>query len=401
MVHIQKFGLSGKVNRILGVRVTGSLLARTFLGSALIWLSACSGGAEEPISSAPQGWAIQAFDFGAPDLRGEIALPSNAMLQAVRYQPRQPNTAGHSTVVGKVEPSGTVPADVTVMAFDLEYPAAALRVCAYEAQAIGLDVVSQSASDDLSSASLRSVRGRDGKVEQVAFTRCLTRGTKLLAFHFAAAPDSADENATVKTGKEIEAFARTMFRHMTFADGEPLSHWQGMTEVPLKLGRRTSTLKTSPDWTVVINDFNGTTPAELHMVRKRESQDAGLLWLGVFDAPDAFDMARDGQTLLNAFIAKQSPGFGDPKLRSSEHLAPPQGVNGEKRRFLFEIPSKSGGEASDLVAAVAHNGDKLYAVAWWSPSISGSSRERFMARLPGMTAFDLAQEAMTSLTSER
>lgn len=142
-------------------KVSGSVLARSFLGGALIWLTAfCSGFAEEAVEP---GWKKQAFDFGAADLRGDIALPNDAVLQSAHFQPRQAGTAGRSTVVGKVASSATVPADVTVMAFDLEYPATPLRVCAYEAQTARLDVVSQSVTDDQSSASLRSVKARNGK----------------------------------------------------------------------------------------------------------------------------------------------------------------------------------------------------------------------------------------------
>uniref|UniRef100_A0A9E8CU78 Uncharacterized protein n=1 Tax=Bosea sp. NBC_00436 TaxID=2969620 RepID=A0A9E8CU78_9HYPH len=365
----------------------------------MIWLTAsCSGFAEEPV--AP-GWKKQDFDFGAPDLRGDIALPSDAALQSVHYLPRQAGTAGGLKVVGKIASSATVPADITVMAFDLEYPAAPLRVCANEAQMIGLDVVSQSVTDDLSGASLRSVQARDGQFEQVAFTRCLTRGTKLLVFHFTAKPAGTGEDAVVKTGKRIETFAATLFKGMTFTDGKPVSHWEGMADIPLKLGERTATLRRSPAWTVAINDFNGAIPAEMHLVRKRNGKDAGLVWLGAFEASAGFDMDRDGQELLRGFMAKQSPDFGEAKLLSNDRLALPDGASGEKHRFHFEIASKSGGEAGDVAAMVAHSGDRLYAVAWWSPAIPGDGRGRFMARLPGMTAYDLAQEAMNGLAGER
>ncbi|WLR92053.1 hypothetical protein [Shinella zoogloeoides] len=264
-----------------GGKVSRSILAPSFLGGALIWLTAsCSGFAEEPV--AP-GWKKQAFDFGAADLRGDIALPNDGTLQSDHFQPRQAGTAGRSTVVGKIASSATVPADVTVMAFDLEYPATPLRVCAYEAQTAGLDIVSQSVTDDQSSASLRSVKAKNGKFEQVAFTRCLTRGTKLLAFHFATKPAGTGEDAAVSAGEKIETFAATMFKGLTFADGKPVSHWEGMTDIPLKVGKRSTALKSSPAWTVAINDFNGAVPAELHLVRKRDGKDAGLIWLGAFE----------------------------------------------------------------------------------------------------------------------
>lgn len=389
----------GKVSEAAARPIFGPSLAWSFLGGALLWLTAsCSGFAEESV--AP-GWKKQAFDFGAVDLRGDIALPDDAVLQSAQYQPRITGLAGRSTVVGKIASSATVPADVTVMAFDLEYPAAPLRVCAHEAQVEGLDVVSQAVSDDLSSASLRSVKAKDGKFEQVAFTRCLTRGAKLLAFHFATKPAGADEDAVVDAGERIETFAATMFRGTTFADGKPISHWQGMTDLVLKLGERSAPLKISPAWTVAINDFNSAVPAELHLVRKRDGKDAGLVCLGVFEASAGFDMARNGEKLLRDFMANQSPDFGEAKLLSNDRLALPDGASGERNRFIFEIASKSGGEAGDVLATVTRSGDRLYAVAWWSPPISGDKRAAFMGRLPGFTAYDLAQAAMNRLMAAR
>lgn len=401
MSSIRKTVLSSHIPGMgkAGGKVSRSILARTFLGGALIWLAAsCSGFAEEPI--AP-GWKKQAFDFGAADLRGDIALPNDAALQAAHFQPRQEGTAGRSTVVGKIASSATVPADVTVMAFDLEYPATPLRVCAYEAQAAGLDVVSQSVTDDQSSASLRSVKAKNGKFEQVGFTRCLTRGTKLLAFHFATEPAGAGEDSAVSAGEMIETIAATMFKGLTFADGKPVSHWEGMTDISLKLGEQSAILKTTSAWTVAINDFNGTVPAELHLVRKRDGKDAGLVWLGVSEVSAGFDMARDEQRLLREFLKKQSPDFGEAKLLSNDRLALPGGAGGERNRFRFEIASKSGGEAGDVLATVTRNGGRLHVVAWWSPPISGDERARFMARLPGFTAYDLALEATNRLMAAR
>lgn len=380
-------------------KVSGSTAARSFLGGALIWLTtSCSGFAEEPVMP---GWKNEAFDFGAADLRGNMALPNDAVLQTASYQPRQAGNAGRSTVVGQIAASAGVPADVTVMAFDLEYPAAPLRVCAYETRAAGLDVVSQSASDDLSSASVRSVKAKNGKFTEVAFTRCLTRGTKLLAFHFAMRPVGADEDAAMDAGEKIEMFAATMFKGMRFADGKPMSHWQGMEEISLKLGERTATLPVAPAWTAAINDFSGAFPAELHLVRKRDGNDAGLVWLGVSEASPGLDMARDGPRLLREVLKNQLPDFGEAKLLSNDRLALPDGMSGEKSRFRFEIASKSGGEAGDLVSTVTRSGDRLYTVAWWSPPVSGGDRERFMARLPGMTAYDLAQHALNRLMAAR
>lgn len=380
-------------------KMIGSILTRGFFGGALIFLAAsCSGFAEEPVAA---GWRKQAFDFGAPDLRGDIALPDDAAFQSTHYQPRQTGTAGRSTVVAKIAASATVPADVTVMTFDLEFPAAPLRVCAYEAQAAGLDVVSQSVSDDLASASLRSVKAKNGKFEQVTFTRCLTRGTKLLAFHFTTKPAGTGEDAAVSAGERIEIFAATMFKGLTFADGKPVGHWEGMTDIPLKLGEQSAILKTSSAWTVAIDDFNGAIPAELHLIRKRDGKDAGLVWLGAFEAAAGFDMARDGEKLLRDFMAKQSPDFGEAKLLSNDRLAMPGGTAAERSRFRFEIASRTDGEAGDILATVTRSGDRLYVVAWWSPPISGDERARFMARLPGFTAYDLALEATNRLMAAR
>jgi len=348
-------------------------------------------------ASLPTGWETKTLNFGAPDLRADIALPKGATLQTVNYEPRQPNTAGRSVVVGKVAPSKTVPADVSIVAFDLEYPAAAVRLCAYEVQATGLDVISLSVSDDSSSASLRSIKVDDGKPVQVGYTRCLTRGTKMLVFHFVTTASKNDERTAMRTGKGVEAFARTMLDDIRFADGKPASHWAEMQEIPLKLGQHATTLKVSPAWQVAINDFNGAVPAEIHMVRKRDGKDAGLVWLAAFDAPSGFDMTRDGQNLLRDFMAKQSADFGDAKLLSNDALPPSEGASGTKHRFRFEVRSKSGGEAGDLLATVTHDGRMLYVVALWSAPASGNHREKFMARLPGLTTYDLAQDALNRL----
>ncbi|CAM4082816.1 hypothetical protein BOTU111921_10790 [Bordetella tumbae] len=349
-------------------------------------------------ASPPTGWQTKTLNFGAPDLRADIALPKGATLQTVNYEPRQPNTAGRSVVVGKVTPSKTVPADVSIVAFDLEYPAAAVRLCAYEVQATGLDVISLSVSDDSASADLRSLKADEGKPVQVGFTRCLTRGTKLLVFHFVTATTGKhDERTAMRTGKSVETFARTMLDDIRFADGKPASHWAEMQDIPLKLGQHAATLNVSPAWQVVINDFNGAVPAEMHMVRKRDGKNAGLVWLAALETPNGFDMTRDGQSLLRDFMAKQSPDFGDAKLLSNDALPLSEGASGTKHRFRFEIRSKSGGEAGDLLATLTHSGHMLYAVALWSAPVSGNNREKFMARLPGLTAYDLAQDALNRL----
>ncbi len=104
-----------------------------------------------------------------------------------------------------------------------------------------------------------------------------------------------------------------------------------MTDISLKLEDRTAALKTSPAWTVAINDFSGAVPAEMHLVRKRDGKDAGLVWLGALELPDHFDMASGGEKLLRDFLAKQSPELGEAKLLSGDRLATSEGAGGEKR----------------------------------------------------------------------
>ena len=344
-------------------------------------------------------WQKQTFDFGAPDLRGSLMLPSDAIMQTAKYQPRQGDSAGSTTVVAKIDVSARVPANITVMAFDLAYPAAPLRVCAYEVQALGLNLVSQAVEADISSASLRSVQMQGDQFKQITFTHCLTRGSKMIAFHFAATPaEGGGEDDAIKVGEKIETFAKAMLEDMTFDDGKPVSHWLGTTDLPLTQGEQTIALKTSGGWIATINDFNGSVPSVVLLTRRCDGKNAGFIWLGVLTAPEEGSLSSTGEQMLRELIARQSPDFGEIKLVSKDRLTLLNHVSGEQYRFRFDIFSKGKEDAGEVLATVTRSDDKFYGVAWWSPPLSaGSARERFMARLPGLTTYDLAQSAMAQL----
>lgn len=371
-------------------RVTGVLqcLAAGVI-SAILALGMPTGAALA--SNGP--WQTTEIDLGAPDLRFQISLPRDARVETTPYAPRAEGAAGRASVAAKITMPGPLPVEATVMVFDLEYPAAAARVCTFEVELVGMEILSTPISADQSAASVRSFGRDDAGLESVGFTRCLTRGQKLLVFHFSSAP--AEQATTLaEAGGSLETAAQRALDGITFDDGQPASHWDGMVQLPLRIGQARHTLPVAPDWDIAINDFTGPETAELNLTRHHLGRPAGIVWLGAFPAADGFDIRQDGAAVLEGFIQLQSPDFGTPSLR---HHGRVETGPVEMHEFTFDIPIGSAPGAGVFEAVILLDEQRLYAAGWWTPHVEGDARARFMSQLPGQTAYDLVLAAALQL----
>lgn len=344
------------------------------------------------------GWVRKAFDFGAADINFETLVPSDAKVETTELGSPDPGTIGKIKIVGKIYPAdGDDPVEVTIRAFDLAAPASASRVCGYEIESAGYTPRSLKSAPDLSDARIFATKSNGSRPVEGVFSRCLTRGNKMLALHFIADVNSAENvEAADLLVEKAQDYANTILSNIIFADGKPAGYGDGMKDVPVTIGTEKLALSVPALWKVAINDFRGPLPAELHLLRQNsEGKSTGAIWLFVQDRKEQPDLEEVGQALIRDYFVQQLPNAKPPVMLTSGEEPEFTKAGVPARSFRFSVTSTSDEDIGDILATLVWHDGHLYTFSLWSAWPPTGDNNIFYSRLPGLTAYDLISAALT------
>lgn len=379
-----------------------------FVGAALLVAGAPQVAAETQVAAAERvaadgddiapGWTAHTFDFGIPSLNFRAAVPGQAKVETVPMEPPEAGTLGRVKIIGKIaaQPGAALPIETTIVGYALRSPGAALRICTYEARVAGYAPRITRVAPDQTEAQVYAMKPAQGEPRSALISYCFARGREALAIHFVAdLGEARSPEAGQAQLRDVDAHAVAFMRPLRFADGEQANFGGGLQAVPLRLGARTRTIAVPPGWEIPINDFKGSLPAELHMVRRSQGRDVGLIWLWMQPMDDAPDLETAAPRMLQQYFSKQTPDARPLTLVSNAPDAElaEQGI--DARRLRFTVADKAGESAGDLEARVTWHDGLLVVVSLWSAWADNDSRNDFFSRLPGATTYDLLRQAVT------
>ncbi|NGN45302.1 hypothetical protein G6N74_30075 [Mesorhizobium sp. CGMCC 1.15528] len=378
---------------------TANALIGAWLALAVITTPAAARQAE----STGEGWVKKRFDFGAEDLAFEAAVPADASVKTTTMPPREAGTLGRIMIVGKIYPAkaGT-PVEVTIQAFDLMAPAAASRVCAHEAEIAGYTLRARRAEPDLSDAELFAKKSDENRPIGGVFSRCMTRGNKMLVTHFLFDVSGVtDKDELDVRANQAQDYYKTFISSIVFADGHSPGYRNMMREIPVTIGADKTTLSVPDVWQVPINDFHGHLPAELHLLRKNNSgEDTGLLWLAVQERKEQPDLEKLGPTLIGDYFIQQWPDAERPVLLQGSEDPDMLESGVVSRSFRFSAKNKAGEDIGEILATLIWHDGRLYVLSLWSRWAPAADRNTFFSRLPGLTAYDLISAKLVRTMTE-
>lgn len=347
-------------------------------------------------------WMPQAFDFGVPSLNFKAAVPPGAEVEMVPMSALEPGTLGRVKIVGKIPPvKGGPQVEVTIVGYDLRTPASALRICRYEAEAAGyIERISQATADQ-TEAQFYGNQADDGKPRSAMFSYCFARGNQALAVHFGV---DVRQTTTLKAAKarvdEADAYAQHFMAALRFADDQQANFGNAAQRVRLNLDGEMLDAEVPGGWEIPINDFKGPLPAELHMLRRSQGNDVGLVWLWVHPMkarPDNDTVAQ----MVQQYFLKQTPDTRPPVLRTSEDDADLSQQGIKARALRFDVTNKKGEDAGEIEATVGWQNGNLVVVTLWSAwrapienKASAEGRNLFFSRLAGLTTYDVLRFAV-------
>lgn len=361
--------------------------------------------ADQQAAAAPlaEGWVRKSFDFGVEALDFEAAVPAGTSVETTAMKPRETGTAGKIVIVGKVYPAKTgLPVEVTIQAFDLAVPAVASRICAHEAEIAGYTPRGRRATPDLSEAELFATKSDGNKPAGGVFSRCMTRGDKVLVTHFLFDVSGVtDKKELENRTSQAQDYYKTFISSIVFADGQSPGYRDTLREIPVTIGRDQVRLNVPDVWQVPINDFRGPLPAELHLLRKNDSgADTGLLWLWVEERSGQPDLEELAPRLIGNYFVRQSPDAAHPELLSVGEDPELREAGIVSRSFRFSAKNKAGEDIGEILATAFWHDKRLYVLSLWSHWTPAADRNIFFSRLPGLTAFDLISAKLAGVMKE-
>jgi len=354
-------------------------------------------------TTASDEWVPHAFDFGVPSLNFKAAVPPGAKVETVPMSAAEPGTLGRVKIVGKIPPvEGGPQVEATIVGYDLRNPASALRICRYESEAAGyIERISQ-ATPDQTEAQLYGNQADDGKPRSALFSYCFARGNQALAVHFGV---DVRQTTTLKAAKarvdEADEYAQHFMAALRFEDDKQANFGDATQRVQIALDGTTLRPEVPGGWEIPINDFKGKLPAELHLLRRSQGKDVGLIWLWVQPMKARPDLDTAGAQAVRQYFMLQTPDTRPPELRASEDEAD-LAQQGVKARVLhFDVTRKSGEDAGEIEATVTWQNGNLVVLSLWSTwrapvenKASAEGRNLFFSRLPGLTTYDVLREAV-------
>ncbi|MGE8452274.1 MAG: hypothetical protein ACN6OP_16955 [Pseudomonadales bacterium] len=374
------------------------LLANTMLAvSILITPTIETAFATGNVTSSDDGpWVTQQFDFLAPALNFESRVPRDAAVELVPMEPNPPNTIGNVKVIGKITSEKDVPkVDTSIVGYNLQAPATALRICTFELEALGFLPSISTTSDDLTEAGLLAQKAESGKPKSAAIGYCFAREKQALGIYFIVdVSNAASMEAANDLVQEVDRDAASFIDSLAWADGQQSSFGGEMQAIPLRIGAKDMTLRIPRGWDIPINDFHGPLPAELHMVRRKDGKDVGLVWLFVQNMKDKPDLATAGAAIVKDYFVKQTADARTPVLLSSEEDSSLRDQGIAARTFRFSVEDKKGRDAGAIDALVAWKNGQLSVLTLWSAWQPSADRSSFFSRLPGLSVYDILRQAV-------
>ncbi|MFK3781406.1 hypothetical protein [Agrobacterium sp. NPDC089420] len=334
------------------------------------------------------------FDFSAPALNFRTKIPHDSRVETVPMEPTEPNTIGKVMVIGKIAAGESdLKVETTMIGYNLQAPAAALRICSFDVEALGYTIRIFRTAPDLTEAKLLAKKAANGKPQSAVMAYCFARAQQALGIYFivdvsgAASEDAADELV-----RRADEYAASFVDNLSWENGQQSNFGEELQTVPVRIGDTQNLLHIPSGWEIPINDFRGPLPAELHLIRRKNGKDVGLIWLFVQNMKEKPDLETSGAAIVKDYFVKQTPDARTPVLLSSEEdsALAEQGI--AARTFRFSVKNREGKDAGDIEATVVWHNGRLSVLTLWSTWTSAANRNTFFSRLPDLTVYDIARQ---------
>ncbi|WP_147251693.1 hypothetical protein [Brucella anthropi] len=363
-----------------------SIVAATVAGTAFV--------RADDASSKDGAWVARKFDFSVPALNFESSVSRDATVETVPMEPTEPGTIGKVKVIGKIAPGkGDLKVETTMVGYNLQAPATALRICSFDVEAVGYTLRIYRTAPDLTEAKLLAKKAANGKPQSAALGYCFARAQQALGIYFMVDVSSAaSEEAADDLVRRADEYAASFIDNLSWENGRQSSFGEDLQTVPLLIGDKEIRLSIPNGWDIPINEFRGALPAELHMVRRKNGKDVGLVWLFVQDMKEKPDLDTSGAAIVKDYFVKQTPDVRVPVLLASgeDSTLAEQGI--ASRTFRFSVENKQGSDAGDIEATVVWHNGRLSVLTLWSAWTSAANRNTFFSRLPGLTVYDFVRQ---------
>ncbi len=363
-----------------------SIVATTVAGTAFV--------RADDASSKDGAWVARKFDFSMPALNFESSVSRDATVETVPMEPTEPGTIGKVKVIGKIAPGiGDLKVETTIVGYNLQAPATALRICSFDVEAVGYTLRIYRTAPDLTEAKLLAKKAENGKPQSAALGYCFARAQQALGIYFMVDVSSAaSEEAADDLVRRADEYAASFIDNLSWENGRQSSFGEDLQTVPLLIGDKEIRLSIPNGWDIPINEFRGALPAELHMIRRKNGKGVGLVWLFVQDMKEKPDLDTSGAAIVKDYFVKQTPDARAPVLLASgeDSTLAEQGI--ASRTFRFSVENKQGSDAGDIEATVVWHNGRLSVLTLWSAWTSAADRNTFFSRLPGLTVYDIVRQ---------
>ncbi|MBP2509136.1 hypothetical protein J2855_002782 [Agrobacterium tumefaciens] len=363
-----------------------SIVASTVAGTAFV--------RADDASSKDSAWVVRKFDFSVPALNFESKVPHDSRVETVPMEPTEPGTIGKVKVIGKIAPGkGDLKVETTMVGYNLQAPATALRICSFDVEALGYTIRIFRTAPDLTEAKLLAKKAANGKPQSAALGYCFARTQQTLGIYFIVdVSGAASEEAADDLVRRADEYAASFIDNLSWENGQQSSFGEDLQTVPLLIGDKEIRLSIPNGWDIPINEFRGALPAELHMVRRKNGKDVGLVWLFVQDMKEKPDLDTSGAAIVKDYFVKQTPDVRAPVLLASgeDSTLAEQGI--ASRTFRFSAENKQGSDAGDIEATVVWHNGRLSVLTLWSAWTSADNRNTFFSRLLGLTVYDIVRQ---------
>lgn len=311
-------------------------------------------------------------------------------------EPNPPDTIGNVKVIGKITSDKNNPEiETSILGYNLPAPATAWRLCTFEVEALGYVPRISKSSDDLTEVGLLAQKADNGKPKSAAISYCFVREKQAVGVFFIVdVSHAASMDAANNLVHKADRYATALIDSLSWADGQQSSFGREMQEIPLRIGVKEHRIRIPKGWDVPINDFHGPLPAELHMVRRKNGKDVGLVWLFVQNMKEKPDLETAGAALVKDYFVKQTSDARSPVMLSSDEDSALAAQGFAARTFRFSVEDQKGRDAGDIEALVAWKHGQLSVLTLWSAWTASADRNTFFSRLPGLSVYDILRQAV-------
>lgn len=347
-------------------------------------------------ANAAGDWKKHVFDFNMPSVNFEAEVPTDSTVETVPMEQAELGSIGRVKIVGKVTPGPDgQKVETTVVAYDLRSPPAALPICKYEAEISGYTPVSMFASPDLTEAKVFATQSDNGKPKSAILSHCFAKGKNALAIHFIVnVAGKPTPEAAKKALQDLDSYSIGFLKSFQFSDGRQANFGDDMQLVSLRIGERKIGLQIPTDWQIPINDFRGSLPAELHMIRRSGGEDVDLVWLSVQEMKEKPDLETTGVAIIRDYFVKQTQDAEAPVLIGSNENPVISEHMFANREFRFSVKKRNGEDIGVINATIVWKDGQLTVISQWSIWAESAGRNEFFSRLPGVTVYGLVRSAL-------